>query len=49
MMPDRQNAFDDTVNYNVLDIDGTIEPPNPLLYVQIICSTIDLCNKQKHS
>jgi len=30
-MPDRQNAFDSTVNYNVLDIDGTIESPNPPL------------------
>jgi len=29
----RQNAFDGTVNYNVLDIDidGTVESPNQLL------------------
>jgi len=31
MASDLQNAFDDTVNYNVLDIDGTVESPNQLL------------------
>jgi len=31
MASDRQNAFDDTVNYNVLDIDSTVESPNQLL------------------
>jgi len=36
---DRQNAFDDTVNYNVLDIDGTAEFPNPPLYARVICPT----------
>jgi len=30
--PDCQNAFDGTVNYNVLDIDGTVASPNSLLY-----------------
>jgi len=33
MVPDHQNAFDGTVNYNVLDIDGIVESPNPSLYV----------------
>jgi len=32
MVLDRQNAFDDTVNYNVLDIDDTVKSPNPPLY-----------------
>jgi len=36
---DRQNAFDGTVNYNVLDIDGIVESPNQLLDARVICPT----------
>jgi len=36
---DRQNAFDGTVNYNVLDIDGTVESPNQILDARVICPT----------
>jgi len=36
---DHQNAFDGAVNYNVLDIDGTIEFPNQLLDARVICPT----------
>jgi len=32
------------VNYNVLDTDNTIKSLNQLLYVQIICPTIDRGN-----
>jgi len=32
MVVERYNAFDGTVNYNVLDIDGTVESSNPPLY-----------------
>jgi len=39
MVPDRQNAFDGTVNYNVLDIDGTVESLNPPLYATEACPT----------
>jgi len=37
-MVNRQNAFDDTVNY-VLDIDGTVESPNPHSYAPKVCPT----------
>jgi len=43
MVMDRQNAFDGTVNYNVLDIDGTVESPY-LLDARVICSTNSECN-----
>jgi len=33
-----QNAFDGTVNYNVLDIYGTVESPNQLLDARVICT-----------
>jgi len=33
---DYQNAFDCTLNYNVLDIDGTAESPNQLLDARVI-------------
>jgi len=39
MMADCQNAFDGTVNYNVLDIDDTVESPNPPLYAPEACPT----------
>jgi len=38
MVVDRQNAFDVTVNYNVLNI-GTVEFPNQLLDTRVICLT----------
>jgi len=38
MVVDRQNAFDGAVNYNVLDIDGTVESPNQL-DARVICPT----------
>jgi len=44
MVPDRQYAFDDTINYSVSDIDDIAEFPNQLLYARAICSTIDLYN-----
>jgi len=34
-----QNAFDGTLNYNVLDIDGIVESPNPSLYAPEACLT----------
>jgi len=39
MVVDRQNAFDGAVNYNVLDIDGTVESPNQLLDALVIYPT----------
>jgi len=37
MMVDRQNAFDGMVNYNVSDLDGTVESSNPPLYAPEAC------------
>jgi len=39
MVADRQNAFDSMINYNVLDIDGTVESPNSPLYAPEACPT----------
>jgi len=39
MVADHQNAFNGTVNYNVLDIDDIVEPPNQLLDARVICLT----------
>jgi len=43
MVPD-QNAFDGTVSYNVLNIDGTVESPNLPLYAPEACSTYNKRN-----
>jgi len=45
MVPDYQNAFDSTVNYNVLNI-GIVESSNQLSDARVICPTIDLCNNE---
>jgi len=45
-MPDRQYAFDDTINYSVSDTDDIAEFPNQLLYARTICSTIQLWNSR---
>jgi len=34
---DRQNAFNGTVNYNISDIDDTVESLNPPLYTPEAC------------
>jgi len=39
MVVDRQNVFDGTVNYNVLNIDGTVESLNLPLYAPETCPT----------
>jgi len=39
MVVDCQNAFDGTVNYNVLDIGGTTKSPYQLLGARVICPT----------
>jgi len=44
MAPDRQYAFDDTINCSVSDADDIVEFSNRLLYARTICPTIDLCN-----
>jgi len=42
-----QNVFDGAVNYNVLDIDGTVKSPNQLLDARVICLTDNECNDRK--
>jgi len=46
MVADCQNAFDGTVNYNVLDIDSTVESPKPPLYAPEICPSDSECNNR---
>jgi len=40
MVPDRQYAFDDAINYSVSDTDDIAEFPNQLLYARTIFSTL---------
>jgi len=42
MVVNHQNAFDGMVNYNILDIDGTVEFPNQLLDARVICPTVNV-------
>jgi len=41
---DRQNAFDGMVNYNILNIDGTVESSNSSLYTPEACLINSECN-----
>jgi len=42
MVPDRQYAFDDMINYSVSDTGNIVELSNRLLYARTICLTIYL-------
>ena len=44
MLSDHRYAIDGKVNYNVSSTDDVAEFLKQLLYAQVICSTVDLCN-----